>query len=238
MRYLALVFAPFLLLIAAGAAFAQGTTPSPCPAGETITVTPPTASAPTTVTASVTPMLNLKAASDADPTSFHLHYFVDIDPTMVLQPGQPIPQGNPKIIHTASTSQDVGPLTPGSHTVWVVLAQVNHVPCSPNVQGQVTFTVSAAAGQAAGTASTGTAGTASGQTTTSTTTAATTSIGVAGTTSGQTGGATSTAATATAEPPAAGQAGGCQPGDSWCSYCMDHPGADMCKAFPPAQAKS
>src|SRR6185295_972994 len=100
-----------------------------CPSGETITVTAPTASAPTTVTATVAPPVNLKPAKDAVADSFHLHYFVDIDPATVVQAGQPVPTGNPKIIHSATTTQDVVALPAGKHTVWVVLGDVSHTAC-------------------------------------------------------------------------------------------------------------
>lgn len=123
--------------------------PSPalkeCPAGESIAVTAPTAAAPTTVSVTVTPPVNLKPAKDADAASYHLHYFVDIDPSTVVQAGQPVPAGNPKIIHSATTTQDVGALAAGKHTVWVVLGDVGHVVCTPIVQGSVSFDVSAGA---------------------------------------------------------------------------------------------
>lgn len=116
-----------------------------CPSGEVITVTAPAASAPTTVNVTVAPPVNLKPAKDAVVDSYHLHYFVDIDPATVAQAGQPVPTGNPKIIHSAATTQDVGALAPGKHTVWVVLGDVGHIVCTPVVQASVSFDVSAAA---------------------------------------------------------------------------------------------
>jgi hypothetical protein len=86
---------------------------------------------------------NLKAADLGDRQSQHLHYFVDIDPATVLQAGQPIPTGRENIVHTADVSQTLN-LQPGQHTVWVVMSNVDHVPLSPGVQAQVTFTVAAA----------------------------------------------------------------------------------------------
>jgi hypothetical protein len=112
--------------------------PAACPTGVTLTVAPPSASAPTTVSVTLSSQLNLKPASASDPTSFHLHYFVDTDPVAA---GQPVPTGNPKIIHSASTTQDLGALTAGSHTVTVVLGQFNHTACA--VRGSVTFTSAA-----------------------------------------------------------------------------------------------
>ena len=90
----------------------------------------------------------IKPATDNDPNAAHYHYFIDRNPSTVLQPGQPIPTGQPDIIHTDSASQQLPALSPGQHTVWVVLAHTDHTPYNPNVQDQVTFTV-AGAGQAA-----------------------------------------------------------------------------------------
>jgi len=126
-----------------GLALAQAPTPTvaalaACPTGVTLTVAPPAAAAPTTVTVTLSSQLNIKPASASDPTSFHLHYFVDTDATAA---GQAVPTGNPKIIHSASTTQDLGALTAGQHTVSVVLGQLNHTACA--VRGSVTFTVAA-----------------------------------------------------------------------------------------------
>lgn len=126
-----------------GLALAQQPTSTPlaiaaCPAGVTLTVSPPSAGAPTTVSVTLSSQLNLKPASAGDPTSFHLHYFVDTDPTAA---GQAVPTGNPKIIHSGSTTQDLGALSAGSHTVTVVLGQLNHTACA--VRGSATFTVAA-----------------------------------------------------------------------------------------------
>ena len=116
-----------------------------CPTGVTLTVSPPSASAPTTVT------VTLSSQPTEDPTAFHFDYFVDTDPTAA---GQEIPIGNPKIIHAhaagyvASTTQDLGALSAGQHTVWVVLsrspsaAAIGRTAC--DLRGSVTFTVAAA----------------------------------------------------------------------------------------------
>lgn len=123
-----------------------------CPAGESITVTAPAASAPTTVSVAVAPPVNLKPAKDADESSYHLHYFVDTDPATIVQAGQAVPAGNPKIIHSAALTQDVGALSAGKHTVTVVMGDVAHLVCNPVVQGSVSFDVSAAALPRTGTA--------------------------------------------------------------------------------------
>ena len=62
----------------------------------------------------------------------------------MLQPGQGVPSGNPKIIHAAATTQDFKDLTPGSHRIWVVMGDVGHIPCSPLVMTDTTVTVVAA----------------------------------------------------------------------------------------------
>jgi len=147
----ALVLAGVALACLAMPGLAQTPTPAAgaaCPpeaATAHLQLAPPTAAAPTTVTLTVTPnTLNVKPAASGDPTSVHFHYFVDIDPATVIVAGQPIPTGNPRIIHSAATMQDLGPLAPGQHTVWVVLGDVRHVPCQPLVEASVRFTVAGA----------------------------------------------------------------------------------------------
>lgn len=111
-----------------------------CPAGVTLAAV----ASGSSVTVSVSPAVNLKPAKDADPDSFHLHYFVDTDPATVLQPGQQVPPASAQIIHSAATTQDFKDLTPGSHRIWVVLGDVGHIPCSPLVTDDVAITVAAA----------------------------------------------------------------------------------------------
>src|SRR5207249_1505246 len=83
----------------------------------------------------------IKAATDGDPNAGHYHYFVDRNPSTVLQQGQPIPSGQPDIIHSADPNQALPNLAPGQHTVWVVLAHTDHTPLTPNVQTSVSFSV-------------------------------------------------------------------------------------------------
>ncbi|TAK79363.1 MAG: DUF4399 domain-containing protein, partial [Dehalococcoidia bacterium] len=112
---------------------ASAQTPAACPTGVTLAVAPPTAAAPTTVTVAVTPAQNIKPASAADATSFHLHYFID---TPAAAAGTVIPTGDPKIVH-GTTTQDLGALAAGSHTVVAVLGQLNHTAC--DARATVTF---------------------------------------------------------------------------------------------------
>ena len=111
-----------------------------CPAGVTLNAT----ASGNKVTVAVSSQLNLKPAKDADLDSFHLHYFIDTDPATVLQPGQGVPSGNPKIVHSAATTQEFKDLTAGAHRIWVVLGDVGHVPCSPLVVTDVTLSIAAA----------------------------------------------------------------------------------------------
>ena len=143
---LVLTFASSAALAAVSSASAQTPTPTAaaqaaCPTGVTVNVAPPTAAAPTTLTVALTPPQNIKAATTADPQSLHLHYFVDSLPTAA---GSVVPAGDPKIIHSGSLTQDVGPLTAGTHTVTVVVGQLNHTACE--ARGSATFIVGQAAG--------------------------------------------------------------------------------------------
>jgi hypothetical protein len=129
-------------------------TVAPCPSGASLSVAAPTAASPTTVTVSVSPStVNLKAGTSGDFSSFHLHYFID---TPAAAAGSSITTTDPKIIHSASTSQDLGALAAGTHTVTVVLGQLSHVAC--DTRASVTFTTTQAATPTA--AATGTSATA------------------------------------------------------------------------------
>lgn len=132
------VLAAVISLLSPNAATAQ--TIAACPTGATMTITAPTAAAPTTVNVTITPAQNIKAAAVADTTSLHMHYFVDTPATAA---GATIPSGDPKVIHSGTTTQDLGTLAAGSHTVIAVLGQLNHTAC--DTRATVTFTTAAAA---------------------------------------------------------------------------------------------
>ncbi len=110
-----------------------------------------TVASPVTISVNVTGV-TIKAASEADPNSSHLHYFVDKDPAGIIGQGQTIPSGDPAIIHSGSTALALPALAPGQHTVWVVLGHLDHSPYNPSVQAQVSFTVGNQATPAAATA--------------------------------------------------------------------------------------
>lgn len=142
-----------LLPLAAVGGTASAQTLAACP-DVTVTVAAPAADAPTTVSVSIEPEIPIKPAADADPASFHLHYFVD---TEAVAAGTLVPAGDPQVIHSASTSVDLGALTPGEHTVTVVVGQMDHTAC--DARGTVSFTVEDAAPAPAPTApATGNAG--------------------------------------------------------------------------------
>jgi hypothetical protein len=148
------VLAAVISFLSPSAATAQ--TIAACPTGATMTITAPTAAAPTTVNVTITPVQNIKAAATADATSLHMHYFIDTPATAA---GATIPSGDPKILHSGTTTQDLGTLAAGSHTVIAVLGQLNHTAC--DTRATVTFTTAAAtttAAPAAAPAKTGNAG--------------------------------------------------------------------------------
>jgi hypothetical protein len=110
----------------------------------TIKITGPAAGS--TVAAPVTLNVDIggvtvKPAAEGDPAAFHYHALVDVDAATVLVPGQPIPTGQANIVHTADRALALPTLTPGQHTVTVVLTRTDHVPLNPSVQDRVTFTV-------------------------------------------------------------------------------------------------
>jgi uncharacterized protein (DUF736 family) len=81
----------------------------------------------------------VKADGDTSGKTGHLHVFVDKDPAQFK--GQPIPSGDPAIIHTATSPIVVTGLTPGEHTIWVVLGNGAHVAFDPPVMDKLTVTV-------------------------------------------------------------------------------------------------
>lgn len=85
----------------------------------------------------------IAAASDqgSPGTTGHLHAIVD-PATAPSADSQPIPKDD-RNIHFAETSMKIPAalLTPGEHTIWIVLADKNHVPLNPLVADKITVTV-------------------------------------------------------------------------------------------------
>lgn len=79
-----------------------------------------------------------KADGDVSGRTGHLHVFIDRDPTPA---GQPIPVGDPAIIHSATSPISLPALAPGAHTIWVVVGNGAHVPLDPPVMDKLTITV-------------------------------------------------------------------------------------------------
>ena len=105
----------------------QASAPATVPAGQ-----------PVPVTVTVQGVTLVEANGDTSGSTGHLHLFVDREPTPA---GQPIPKGDPTIIHSAKPEVDIPGLAAGAHTVWVVLGDGTHVPFDPPVEAKVTFTV-------------------------------------------------------------------------------------------------
>lgn len=104
------------------------------------------ATAPATIAAgealsidvAVTGVTLAKADGDTSGKTGHLHVFVDVPP---VAPGVAIPTGDPKIIHSATAPVAVAGLTPGEHTIWVVLGDGAHVAFLKPVRDKVVVTV-------------------------------------------------------------------------------------------------
>lgn len=72
---------------------------------------------------------------------YHLHYLLDVDPSLFLRKNVPIPLGNPSIIHTANTQVSFENVAPGSHRLAVVLTGSNHVSPTKPVAQEISFVV-------------------------------------------------------------------------------------------------
>ena len=96
------------------------------------------ANQPVVIDATVEGVQLAKADGDTSGRTGHLHVFVDRAPTPA---GQPIPLNDPAIIHSPTAPISVPPLTPGPHTLWVVVGDGAHVPFDPPVMDTLTVTV-------------------------------------------------------------------------------------------------
>ncbi|MHC6227938.1 DUF4399 domain-containing protein [Pseudomonas sp. X10] len=96
--------------------------------------------------------MELKPAGDATPHTGHHHLLVDVDkepaqdqvlPTSLLpENNQPLPAG-PQVLHFGKAQTEVTlTLTPGEHTLQLVLGDMYHVPFKPSVESEkITVTV-------------------------------------------------------------------------------------------------
>ena len=112
------------------------------PAGASVTILEPangaTVSSPVTVKFGITGM-DLAPAGTDKPNSGHHHLLIDAP---LADPKGPIPaDAHNKHFGKAQTEATIE-LTPGTHTLQLVLGDKNHVPFSPSVQSEViTITV-------------------------------------------------------------------------------------------------
>ena len=151
MRHGAAALTLALILLLVGRGGLTGLSAQAQPAG-TIRIIGPangaTVSAPVMLQVEITGV-TIKPADEGDPQAYHYHALVDVDPAVVAQTGQPLPTGQASIIHTAVPTLALPDLAPGPHTITVILTRTDHVPLQPSVQAPVSFTVAAAASQAA-----------------------------------------------------------------------------------------
>jgi hypothetical protein len=80
------------------------------------------------------------AANATKLDDYHLHYFLDVDPTRYIGTTVPIPLGDPRIIHSAATNVTFDNVAAGTHTLAVVMTGSNHISVTPPVADKVTFT--------------------------------------------------------------------------------------------------
>jgi hypothetical protein len=131
------------LVLAASAASAQAPERTPSPAGAKVSIISPKNGA--TVTSPVTVKFGIKGmtlapAGTKDPNTGHHHLLIDTGPPADLS--QPLPATD-KIVHfgKAQTETTVN-LTPGKHTLQLLLGDANHIPHNPPVMSKkITITV-------------------------------------------------------------------------------------------------
>jgi hypothetical protein len=114
------------------------------PNGASITFTAPTAgeavsagSVTVTVNYMGPPLVDAASATKLD--DYHLHYFLDTDPTPYIGTTVPMPLGDPRIIHSAATRVTYDNVAAGPHSLAVVMSGSNHISVSPPVAAQESF---------------------------------------------------------------------------------------------------
>jgi Domain of unknown function (DUF4399) len=105
------------------------------------------ASAPATVKAGERVVVTMSTegvqtkVADGSASARTVHYHLFVDPaTPPTADGQVIPE-NDKIIHTTESTASVNGLTPGEHTLWVVVGDEKHIPLNPLVASKLTVVV-------------------------------------------------------------------------------------------------
>ena len=143
-----------LVLVTACAAPAASPTipasPTPKPLA-TITITAPKAGATVAigdviVTYDVSDVTLVPAASAQKPEDYHLHAAMDMDTSVWIGTGVPVPAANQnpyptRLIHTAAKTVTFTTVAAGEHTVTVWLSLASHVSVKPPVSATVKFTV-------------------------------------------------------------------------------------------------
>ncbi len=131
------------LVLAASVAAAQAPERTPSPAGAKVFIVSPkngeTVTSPVTVKFGIKGM-TLAPAGTKDPNTGHHHLLIDTDAPADLS--QPLPATD-KIVHfgKAQTETTVN-LTPGKHTLQLLLGDANHIPHNPAVMSKkITITV-------------------------------------------------------------------------------------------------
>ena len=133
------------LVLTASVTVAQAQERTPSPAGAKVFIVSPKNGA--TVTSPVTVKFGIKGmtlapAGTKDANTGHHHLLIDTDPPADLS--QPIPTVPDKVVHfgKAQTETTVT-LTPGKHTLQLLLGDTNHIPHNPPVLSKkTTITVS------------------------------------------------------------------------------------------------
>jgi hypothetical protein len=118
---------------------------APRPSGVSLMFTAPTAgetvsAGSVTVTVSYTGPAMVAAANATKLDDYHVHYFLDVDPTPYIGTLAPIPLGDPRIIHSPATSVTFDNVVAGTHTLAVVMTGSNHVSGNPPMADKETFT--------------------------------------------------------------------------------------------------
>jgi hypothetical protein len=119
--------------------------PTPSPAGAKVFIISPkngaTVSNPVTVKFGIKGMTLAPAGTAAANTGHH-HLLIDTDPPADLS--QPLPAIPDKIVHFGKAQTETTiTLTPGKHTLQLLLGDANHVPHNPPVMSKkITITVS------------------------------------------------------------------------------------------------